>query len=340
MSLATASMTDNAPTTRAVGSWPPAAAPLKHLSLNLPWQQDLSTADKLALSSSVCALQLPPQFASQLAPAAPALAQWGQPWGQPWGAPAQTMAQAYGAWPAAPSVDMLVLPSASATTAPAADRQQDVVKVSYTSAEDLAEVLFPTSSSASDTVSEQLERHGADIHDLSTHSELVHEALLDHRDNVHNLRKSMEHVHTTLKTTDVGLLDHKKHIQELKSSHSNALRQLNAHSQQLTEMKSEIKTLVASNKAMDLGLKAHTSVFDQHNEAIQALSTKQSAVAAEVASLSKTLRSATPQDQDRQRQIKQLEKTMIETQAQLARLTAPAATTTLTIDGPRVMRKP
>jgi len=75
MSLATASMTENAPTARA---WPPSAAPLKPLSLNMPWQQGLPTADKLALTSSLGALQLP----QQLAPAAPALAQWGQPWGQ------------------------------------------------------------------------------------------------------------------------------------------------------------------------------------------------------------------------------------------------------------------
>ena len=361
MSLATASMTENAPTARA---WPPSAAPLKPLSLNMPWQQGLHTADKLALTSSLGALQLP----QQLAPAAPALAQWGQPWGQqcaqlgeqwgqpfgqpfgqPWGQQwhqqtqqnaAQTFGQAYGAWPAAaPAVDMLVLPSAESSAAQGVNKNQDVVKVSYTSAEDLAEALFPTGSAATGDVHEVLERHGDDIEDLTNHRELVHEALLDHRDQVQGLHKTVQQMRSGIKLADSGLMDHKLHIQNLKASNASMLRQIDAHAKQLAEVKTEIKSLHAGNKSMDLGLKAHAKAFELQNQSISALSTKQSAVSKDVASLSQTLRSVAPQDDDRQQQIRQLQKNMLETQAQLARLQPLATATTVNVNAPRIKRK-
>jgi hypothetical protein len=382
MSLATASMTENAPTARA---WPPSAAPLKPLSLNMPWQQGLPTADKLALTSSLGALQLP----QQLAPAAPALAQWGQPWGQqcaqlgeqwgqpfgqpfgqPWGQQwhqqtqqnaAQTFGQAYGAWPAAaPAVDMLVLPSGESSAAQGVNTQQDVVKVSYTSAEDLAEALFPTGSAATGNVHEVLERHGDDIEDLTSHRELVHEALLDHRDQVQGLHKTVQQMRSGIKLADSGLMDHKLHIQNLKASNASMLRQIDAHAKQLAEVKTEIKSLHAGNKSMDLGLKAHATeikslhagnksmdlglkahakAFELQNQSISALSTKQSAVSKDVASLSQTLRSVAPQDDDRQQQIRQLQKNMLETQAQLARLQPLATATTVNVNAPRIKRK-
>jgi peptidoglycan hydrolase CwlO-like protein len=90
---------------------------------------------------------------------------------------------------------------------------------------------------------------------------------------------------------------------------------------------------------MDLGLKAHAKAFELQNQSISALSTKQSAVSKDVASLSQTLRSVAPQDDDRQQQIRQLQKNMLETQAQLARLQPLATATTVNVNAPRIKRK-
>jgi hypothetical protein len=332
----------------------------------MPWQQSnpaLATSDKFGLASSVGALSL--------APAAPALAQWGQQWSQtpPWplacgqqlgqpcaqscGQPcAHAFGQAYGAWPpapgawpastGAPAVDMLVLPSGEACAVQSSsDIKQDLVKVSFTSAQDLAEALFPTSSPATCDMDAKLERHDAHIHDLSEHRELVHEALLDHRDKVQELHATVSQVRDGMSLADRGLLDHKKHIRELKSSNSAALQKIDAHAKQLSKIESDIKQLSSSNKSMDLGLKAHTKAIDLQNSSLSTLATKQDAVSKDVASLSNSLRSANPaqQEKDRQKQIRQLEKTMLETQAQLASLTSQAAMTNVIVNGPRVMRK-
>jgi hypothetical protein len=337
----------------------------------MPWQQSnfaLATSDKLGLASSLGALSL--------APAAPALAQWGQQWSQtpPWphasGQPcAHAFGQAYSAWPAstgAPAVDMLVLPNSDACAVQSTDSKQDMVKVSYTTAQDLAEALFPTSAAANGDMGAQLERHSAHIEDLSEHRELVHEALLDHRDKVQELHATVKKVSDGMNLADMGLLDHKKHIRELKSSNSSTLQQLDGHAKRLSKIESDIKILSASGKSMDMGLKAHTKAFELQNNSLHTLATKQDAaskahgkalelqnnslhtlatkqdaVSKDVASLSQSLRSANPaqQDKDRQKQIRQLEKTMLETQAQLASLTSQAAMTNVTVNGPRVMRK-
>lgn len=87
--------------------------------------------------------------------------------------------------------------------------------------------------------------------------------------------------------------------------------------------------------------KAHANALEVQNSSLHTLATKQEAVSKDVASLSKSLRSANPaqQDQDRQKQIRQLEQTMLETQAQLASLTSRAVMTNVTVNGPRIMRK-
>jgi hypothetical protein len=340
----------------------------------MPWQHNAALATSDKLSSSLGALSL--------APAAPALAQWGQQWpqacgqawpqalsqqlgqpfgqqlgqqlGQPFGQPcaqacaqpcAHAFGQAYGAWPAAtgaPAVDMLVLPSGDACAVQSSsDSKQDVVKVSYTSAQDLAEALFPTGAPANTDIDAQLERHSAHIDDLSEHRELVHEALLDHRDKVQQLHATVSQVRDGMNLADRGLMDHKKHIRDLKSSNSAALQKIDAHAKQLSKIESDIKMLSSSHKSMDMGLKAHAKVFELQNSTLHTLATKQDAVSKDVASLSKTLQSENPaqQEQDRQKQIKQLEKTMLDTQAQLARLTSQATMTNVTVNGPRVMRK-
>ena len=185
----------------------------------------------------------------------------------------------------------------------------------------------------------RLERHGDDIEDLTSHRELVHEALLDHRDQVQGLHKTVQQMRSGIKLADSGLMDHKLHIQKLKASNASMLRQIDAHAKQLSEVKTEIQSLQAGNKSMDLGLKAHAKAFELQNQSISALSTKQSAVSKDVASLSQTLRSVAPQNDDRQQQIRQLQKNMLETQAQLARLQPLAAATTVNVNAPRIKRK-
>jgi hypothetical protein len=351
-------MTNNAaPPPRA---WPPAAAPLAalapgapltQLNLAMPWPSPQHTAsvDKLSLASSMGKLSL--------APAAPALSQWGQPWAQaaPWPqacgqgcglacgqAYGQTYGQqlghAFGAWPpatGAPAVDMLVLPSNDSCAVQ--DSKNDVVKVAYTSAEDLADALFPTSVAASSDLNSQLARHDADIDKLSDHRELVHEALLDHRDKVNQLHESVGLV-------DEGLLDHRKHIKQLRSQSSSALKRIDAHDQALSRLQQDVKslsrlqhdvkTLSDTTKSMDKGLKTHATCLELQNKGLQSLSTShdtlasaQSKVSQEVSNLSKSLKTQSPdaQDRDRKQQIQQLQQKMLETQAQLARLTSQSA---------------
>ncbi len=101
----------------------------------------------------------------------PTMTQWGQPWGQPWNTAAASVM---------PAVDMLVLPKHDA----AQESTEAEVKVVYTSAEDLAESLFPTSTGEANDLQSQMSRHAADIEDLSDIQELVREALLEHRDQM------------------------------------------------------------------------------------------------------------------------------------------------------------
>ena len=68
-----------------------------------------------------------------------------------------------------PSVDMLVLPKTEQTngqTQPSADSD---VKVSYTSAADLATLLFPTQTAIDSHVISRLQKVDTDIDDLSAH---------------------------------------------------------------------------------------------------------------------------------------------------------------------------
>ena len=164
---------------------------------------------------------------------------------------------------------------------------------------------------------------------------------MGHRDKVQELHATVKKVSDGMNLADRGLLDHKKHIRELKSSNSSTLQQLDGHAKRLSKIESDIKILSASGKSMDMGLKAHAKAFELQNNSLHTLATKQDAVSKDVASLSQSLRSANPaqQDKDRQKQIRQLEKTMLETQAQLASLTSQAAMTNVTVNGPRVMRK-
>jgi chromosome segregation ATPase len=206
--------------------------------------------------------------------------------------------------------------------------------------------LFPTSVAASSDLSSQLARHDSDIDKLSDHRELVHEALLDHRDKFNQLHESVGLV-------DEGLLDHRKHIKQLRSQSSSAL---NAHDQALSRLQQDVKSLSrlqhdvkslsGTTKSMDKGLKTHTTCLELQNKGLQSLSTShdtlasaQNKVSQEVSNLSKSLKtqSSDAQDRDCKQQIQQLQQKMLETQAQLARLTSQsdAKSVDVTLRAPR-----
>ena len=91
----------------------------------------------------------------------------GQAWGQPW-MPYSTAAM--------PSVDVLVLPKQqqAAQTKEQTQASADCdVKVSYTSAEDLANLLFPSHSAVDSEVHSLLQQLNSDVDDLNEHRELV-----------------------------------------------------------------------------------------------------------------------------------------------------------------------
>ena len=92
--------------------------------------------------------------------------QWGQPSPlQPW-TPYSTAAM--------PSVDVLALPRQKAEETNDKKQASDCdVQVSYTSAEDLANVLFPTHSAVDSEVRSLSQQLNSDVDDLNEHRELV-----------------------------------------------------------------------------------------------------------------------------------------------------------------------
>ena len=126
---------------------------------------------------------------------------------------------------ALPAVDMLVLPTSTALNE---EPCHDVVKVSYTTAEDLAESLFPTSA-AHKELSSRVDEHAKYLKDLSTHRDLVHDGLLDHKTQVRRLHKSMNMV-------DTGLIDHRVHIKKLNEHMSHADEGLLDHRKHITKL--------------------------------------------------------------------------------------------------------
>ena len=249
MSLATASMTKNASSvSKAQPTWPAStttAVQLTPLTLSQPRLSGVynttTSFDKLSLSI--------PRLSLASTPASAQLA-------------AQTWPQA---WPAAqmPAVDMMVLPCEEA----AQNSKQDVVKVSYTSAEDLADALFPTGKTSD--FHNELKSHKEDIQDLSNHRELVHEALLDHRDRVTSLlrdvgqlsnhrnlvhdalldhKSKVTNLHQQVSLVDEGLRDHKKHIQQHARDNSTTLRSLREQGDVLQQLQHDVKCLSSTSK--------------------------------------------------------------------------------------------
>ena len=349
-------------------AWPAAPA---HASLNMamPWQAPAppaSSLEKLSLASSLGKIALPQ---------AAAVHQCGQPWGQALTSAQAAQWQQAAPWQAAPwqhstgapAVDMLVLPSGN--SCPEARRDDDSVKVSYTSAEELADALFPTELASGRDLHAQLADHSQHLEELSDHRELVHTALLDHRDKVNELNEKAEMV-------DEGLLDHRKHISQLRSQSADVLKRIGAqenalsklqkdmqslnnscksnnvvlgmHAEGLAALKAQNKELTAQGKEFDRGLRSHSACLDLQNSGLKSLTAKHEALSStqlqvkeEISSLSKTLKKqSVPESDARQQQIQQLQTTMLETQAQISRLTSqqqPLKTVEV-ISGPRVRR--
>jgi chromosome segregation ATPase len=174
------------------------------------------------------------------------------------------------------SVDMLVLPEAEppANAAFQASNERDAkVKVTYTSAEDMADMLFAQTPSEVVEIQKRLNSldlhkqqldvglmnyrstlealrfHGDQVHDgllqherkldaFSAHRGDVHDGLLNHKSEIQSLNAHRGDVHD-------GLLDHKSEIQSLSAhrgqvhdgllDHKRVIQSLSAHGEQVSE---------------------------------------------------------------------------------------------------------
>jgi predicted nucleic acid-binding Zn-ribbon protein len=171
--------------------------------------------------------------------------QWGQPSPlQPW-TPYSTAAM--------PSVDVLVLPRQKAEETNDKKQASDCdVQVSYTSAEDLANVLFPTHSAVDSEVRSLSQQLNSDVDDLNAHRELVHDALTDHKKHITKVNKTNAGFKSEFKEMDAGLKDHQSHIRDLHANTTRALKQLQAHEQHINELHSSVKSLHASGAGSDM----------------------------------------------------------------------------------------
>lgn len=146
-----------------------------------------------------------------------------------------------------PAIDMFVLPNTSAqqnVENAQNGSKTDVVKVAYTSAEDLADALFPTTE-AQQKASARMHRQDKHIRALSDHSTLVHEGLMDHTKHIRELSQHRTLVHD-------GLMDHTKHIRALSKhralvhegliDHRNQVQNLHTQGQITNEQVKKLQT--------------------------------------------------------------------------------------------------
>ena len=205
----------------------------------------------------------------------------GQAWGQPW-MPYSTAAM--------PSVDVLVLPKQqqAAQTKEQTQASADCdVKVSYTSAEDLANVLFPTHGAADSQV--RLQQLHSDVNDLSEHKDLVHEALLDHQQNLRNLKQRRDDFESDILEIDDNLKDHTRHIGKLNKMHANMQSELNEMDHGLTDHQSNIRDIQENTAKALKQLKQHEQQIDELSRSVKCLhsSTGSSDVQKQVSTLHK-----------------------------------------------------
>ena len=138
----------------------------------------------------------------------------------------------------------------------------DVVKVAYTSAEDLADALFPTTE-AQQKASARMHRQDKHIRALSDHSTLVHEGLMDHTKHIRELSQHRTLVHD-------GLMDHTKHIRALSKhralvhegliDHRNQVQNLHTQTQITNE---QVKKLHTRAELAHEGLTDHKQCIER-----------------------------------------------------------------------------
>ena len=187
----------------------------------------------------------------------------GQAWGQPW-MPYSTAAM--------PSVDVLVLPKQqqAAQTKEQTQASADCdVKVSYTSAEDLANVLFPTHGAADSQV--RLQQLHSDVNDLSEHRELVHDALEDHKRHLENLKQRHDDFESDILEIDDNLEDHKRHIGELNKMHANLQSEFQEMDHGLKDHQSHIRDIQENTAKALKQLKAHEKHIGELSRSVQCL---------------------------------------------------------------------
>jgi len=220
--------------------------------------------------------------------------------------------------PSLPAVDMFVLPSTNAQQE--SNTKSDVVKVSYTSAEDLADALFPTSEKHQ-KVTTQLRNQDKHLRALSQHRKLMHDGLLDHKERLQSLgqhremvhaglidhRNVLRDVHKSVSLADEGLRDHKTHIEQLRNDNAMSqkrLKDITVGVEDLTKKfeklrkDTQVHTQSINDEVRELknGMNIHTKALADHHSEIDnmksthaALENTQASTAKEISSLSRSL---------------------------------------------------
>jgi len=264
------------------------------------------------------------------------------------GAPSSLMKQLHfgrPAWPVSSephqlaSVDMLVLPE----TAPAAQTKTSTdgpaeVKVTFSSAEDMAEALFSAKAKT---------HENAGLESLYTHKDMAHEALLEHKGVLRSLHKNKTLVHDALldhrdqiRDIDSGLVDHQQHLQRLCEFESGTKSRLATVSAEVKALQRQVEklnqetgnlhsglTVSAEVKALQRqveklnneagnfhsGLQTHTRVLEEHAGTLKS----HSRLHDNVSKLSQSLGGSSAAVESR---VRDLQQSLKETQTQLQAL--------------------
>ena len=169
----------------------------------------------------------------------------GHAWGHPW-MPYSTAGM--------PSVDMLVLPKPEPTNEQRHESTDSDLKVSYTSAVDLANALFPTHTTTEGHVHSRLEQLDADIGSLSGHRDQMEEGLLNHKQELINLGTGHKFFKDELQAMDEGLGNHTAVLKELQKSSVDVLKRLKKHQTDLDVLASQVALTQASGAGKDVNM--------------------------------------------------------------------------------------
>ena len=210
------------------------------------------------------------------------------------------------------SVDMLVLPEAApAVHHKAATDSPAEVKVTFSSAEDMAEALFSAKAKAEDK---------AGLESLYTHKQQAHEALLEHKDVLKSLHSHKTLVHEALldhrdqiRDVDAGLLDHQQHLQRLCEFESGTKSKLAAVSAEVQALQKQVQKLSQDAGNFHNGLQTHTRVLEEHAGTLKS----HSRLHDNVSKLSQSLGGASAAVEDR---VRELQRSLKETQTQVLAL--------------------